>query len=123
MTKQTDRPDDTCCEGCFGMVYIPELDRRFIVCNNPRAFDFGHVLDARHSCQGFSIQDPEDRAKFAVGDTVKVFRLDDGGLTSKDLIGLVGQVEEVDRLPNGEFNYYVDGHYMHEGELEIVKRK
>jgi len=60
MTKQADQLQDTCCEGCFGMTYIPELDRRFILCNNPRSDHYGHVLDSRHSCQEFGIQAPDD---------------------------------------------------------------
>jgi len=60
MTKRTDRPEDTCCEGCFGMTWIPELDRRFILCNNPRSDHYGHVVDARHSCQDFGLQPPVD---------------------------------------------------------------
>lgn len=60
MTKQTDRPDDTCCEGCFGMTWIPELDRRFILCNNPRSDHYGHVVDSRHSCQGFGLEPPAE---------------------------------------------------------------
>ena len=58
------------------------------------------------------------KAKFRVGQKVKVVRLMDT-ISSRDLISLVGSVEEVDSLPNGEYNYYVDGHYMHEGELEL----
>ena len=56
-------------------------------------------------------------AKFKVGDQVKVFQLLDS-FTSRELIGLVGTVREVDPLANGHFNYYVDSHYMHEEELE-----
>ncbi len=55
--------------------------------------------------------------KFYQGDMVKVFRLD-GETTSKEMIGFIGTIREVDPLPNGEYNYEVDGHYMHEGELE-----
>ena len=122
MTKKMDRPDDTCCEGCFGMAWIPELDRRFILCNNPRSDHYGHIVDARHSCGEFGLQAPEWRAKYSIGDTVKIGRLDDP-IANPDLIGLVGKIEEVDPLPNGEYNYYVDGHYMHEGELENVEKE
>ena len=59
MTKQVDQPQDTCCEGCFGMTWIPELDRRFILCNNPQSDHYGHVLDSRHSCQDFGVEAPE----------------------------------------------------------------
>ena len=121
MTKKMDRPDDTCCEGCFGMTWIPELDRRFILCDNPRSDHYGHIVDSRHSCQEFGLQAPEE-GKFSAGDTVRIFRLDDE-LTLPELIGVVGQIEEVDPLPNGEFNYYVNGHYMHEGELENVEKE
>lgn len=56
-------------------------------------------------------------AKFKVGDKVKVVRLLDE-MTNRKLIGMVGTIEEIDPLPTGDFNYYVDGHYMHEEELE-----
>jgi len=56
--------------------------------------------------------------KFQEGDSVKIVRLLDE-TTSKELIGESGVVREIDDLPNGEFNYYVDGHYMHEDELEL----
>lgn len=59
MTKREDRPEDTCCEGCFGQTYIPELSRGFILCSNPRSEDYGHVLDAHHSCGEFAIEAPE----------------------------------------------------------------
>lgn len=59
MTKEAGRPGNCCCEGCFGMVYIPELDRRFILCNNPRSDHYGHILDARHACGEFAIEAPE----------------------------------------------------------------
>lgn len=55
--------------------------------------------------------------KYSPGDLVKVVRIDNG-ITSKDLLGLVGTVREVEQLDNGENNYYVDGHYMHETEIE-----
>ena len=58
-------------------------------------------------------------AKFQVGQKVKVVLLLDD-FSSRDLIGLEGTIEEVDPLPNGDYNYYVDGHYMHEGELELL---
>lgn len=60
MTKKSDRPEDTCCEGCFGFVYLAELGRRFILCINPRSDHYGHVLDARHSCQEFGLVAPDD---------------------------------------------------------------
>jgi hypothetical protein len=59
------------------------------------------------------------KPKFQVGDQVKIVRLLDE-TTRKTLIGKVGFIEEVDPLANGEYNYYVSGHYMHEGELEGV---
>jgi hypothetical protein len=58
-------------------------------------------------------------AKFEVGDKVQVVRLLDQ-MTSKELIGFVGTIREIDSLPNGDFNYYIDDHYMHEGELEFA---
>jgi hypothetical protein len=63
----------------------------------------------------------EPRAKFSVGEKVMVVRLLDD-ITSRELIGMVGTIEEIDELPNGEFNYYVDGHYMHEEELVRIGR-
>ena len=59
-------------------------------------------------------------AKFQVGDKVKIVRLLDE-MTSRELIGKVGTIQEVEPLPNGETNYYVDGHYMHEAELEAAE--
>jgi len=47
------------------MTWIPELDRRFILCNNPRSDHYGHVLDARHSCQDFGLQPPVDNVDLA----------------------------------------------------------
>ena len=58
-------------------------------------------------------------AKFEVGDRVKIVRLLDEA-TNKDLIGHIGTIKEVEPLPNGQTNYYVDTYYMHEGELEKV---
>ncbi len=57
-------------------------------------------------------------AKFSVGDKVKVVKLLDD-ITNRDLIGMIGTIEEIDELI-GQVNYYVDGHYMHEQELEKV---
>lgn len=59
-------------------------------------------------------------AKFKIGQRVKIVRLLDE-MTSRDLIGKVGTIVEVEPLPNGETNYFVDGHYMHEAELESVE--
>ncbi len=58
-------------------------------------------------------------AKFVVGDRVKIIKLLDE-MTNRDLIGHEGRIQEVDPLPNGEYNYYVDDHYMHEAELVKV---
>jgi len=58
--------------------------------------------------------------KFSVGDKVRVVRLLDN-ITSRDLIGKSGIIEEIEKLPNGQVNYYISGHhYMHEEELEKV---
>lgn len=59
-------------------------------------------------------------AKFSIGQRVKVITILDN-ITSKELIGMIGVINVVDPLPNGEFNYWVDNHYMHEQELELVK--
>lgn len=59
-------------------------------------------------------------AKFKVGDKVKIVRLLDD-MTSRELIGKFGVVQELDPLPNGETNYYISGHYMHEAELEVIE--
>ncbi len=61
----------------------------------------------------------EKTPKFKEGDKVKIIKLLDE-MTSRDLIGKVSTIQEVDPLPNGDFNYYVDGHYMHEAELEAA---
>jgi len=57
--------------------------------------------------------------KFQPGDRVKVVRLLDE-MTSRELIGKRGTIEEVDELPNGDYNYTLtDGTYVHEEELEL----
>lgn len=56
---------------------------------------------------------------FTVGARVKIVRILDN-MTNKELIGTVGTVQEIDPLANGAFNYDVNGHYMHEEELEAV---
>lgn len=62
---------------------------------------------------------PEYEAKFQLGDRVRVVQLLDM-VSSQDLIGKEGTIREVDPLPNGHYNYYMDGHYMHEEELESI---
>lgn len=57
--------------------------------------------------------------KFNVGDIVKVVKLLDE-TSSRDLIGMTGTIREIDPLPNGDYNYDVDGHYIHEEELEAA---
>ena len=57
--------------------------------------------------------------KFSVGEKVKVVRLLDN-ITDRRLIGMIGIVEEIEELPNGQVNYYINGHYVHEEELEKV---
>jgi hypothetical protein len=57
------------------------------------------------------------KPKYLPGNIVKIKRIDDA-LTSPGLVGFVGTVGEVEQLANGQYNYDVDGHYMHEGELE-----
>lgn len=57
--------------------------------------------------------------KFTIGTRVKIVRILDD-MTSKDLVGTVGTVREIDPLSNGDFNYDVDGHYIHEEELESI---
>lgn len=59
MTKVNDRPENSSCDACSGMQWIPELDRRFILCINVWSDHFGHVLDCRHSCQDFEIDPPD----------------------------------------------------------------
>jgi len=60
--------------------------------------------------------------KFNIGDIVVIVKLLDD-FTDKELIGKVSTVEEIDELPNGNFNYYVGGHYMHEEELRLLTIK
>jgi len=61
--------------------------------------------------------------RFKVGDPVTIARLMDT-MTSKELIGHVGVIDEVETLFNGDYNYEMkckcDGgsHYVHEEELE-----
>ena len=79
-------------------------------------------------CDG-SMLAPEVRlivkARFNPGDTVKVVKILDT-MTTMDLIGHVGVIDEVEPLFNNDFNYEIkcrcDGghHYMHEEELELV---
>jgi len=59
-------------------------------------------------------------AKFFIGERVKIVKLLDD-ITNRKLIGVVGVIEGIDELPNGQVNYYVGSHYMHEQELEAVK--
>jgi hypothetical protein len=57
--------------------------------------------------------------KFHPGDIVKIVRLLDT-TTKRELIGMRGIIEEVDELPNGDYNYFLaDGTYVHEEELEL----
>ena len=58
-------------------------------------------------------------AKFQVGEKVKIVLLLDE-ITNRDLIGHVGVIRRIDSMPNGETNYYVDDHCMHEAELEAT---
>lgn len=67
-----------------------------------------HPLDVKFLGKG---------AKFKVGEQVQVTCILDE-MTSKDLVGFVGTIREVDPLANGAYNYDVDGHYMHEEELQ-----
>ena len=56
--------------------------------------------------------------KFYEGDPVKIMCIID--MTSKELIGKRSIIEEVDDLPNGDYNYTLaDGTYIHEEELEF----
>lgn len=57
------------------------------------------------------------KPKFKMGQRVKIVRLLDA-TTTRELIGKEGNITEIDPLANGEFNYRVGDHYMHEGELE-----
>jgi len=59
-------------------------------------------------------------AKFAVGQRVRIVLLLDS-MSSRNLVGMEGIIKEMEPLPNGDYNYWVDGHYMHEGELELVE--
>ena len=57
--------------------------------------------------------------KFYEGDPVKIMCIIDD-MTSKELIGKRSIIEEVDDLPNGDYNYTLaDGTYIHEEELEF----
>lgn len=64
---------------------------------------------------------------FKIGSRVKIVRLLDMDRTgaywsSPELIGMIGEIREVEELCNGEINYYMRSalgeHYVHEGELE-----
>lgn len=72
-----------------------------------------------HQSHGSKVPDLPRPPKFNVGEKVKCVKVL-GTMTSPDLVGLVGTVREVDPLPNGDYNYDVDGHYMHEEELEAA---
>jgi hypothetical protein len=61
-------------------------------------------------------------SKFRVGDRVRIVKLLDS-ITSRALIGKTGIIREIDPLPNGETNYYMGDHYMHEAELEHYPNK
>jgi len=60
-------------------------------------------------------------AKYKIGDSVKIVKIMDD-FTSKDLMGKVGRIEDIEELPNGHTNYWVDGHYMHEEELSQAQK-
>lgn len=60
------------------------------------------------------------KPRFTVGQRVKIVRILDN-ITTREIIGYEGIITEVEKLPNGDFNYYVDNLYMHEEELEVVE--
>lgn len=65
---------------------------------------------------GGKVPDLPAPPKFQVGDKVKVVRILDT-ITTPDLLGFTGTVREIDPLPNGHYNYDVDGHYLNEEML------
>jgi hypothetical protein len=73
-----------------------------------------HQWQVDHGCK---VPDLPTEALFKVGDRVKVVRILDS-ITTPDLLGFTGTVREVDPLPNGHYNYDVDGHYLNEEMLE-----
>jgi hypothetical protein len=68
---------------------------------------------------GSKVPDLPTEALFKIGDTVKVVRVLDS-ITTPDLLGFTGTVREIDPLPNGHYNYDVDGHYLNEEMLEAA---
>lgn len=74
--------------------------------------------------RNFSRYDPQRRwkgPKFKVGDRVRIQRIMvSDSLTSFGLLGVTGTVEEIDYLPNGEYNYDVGGKYLNEYMLELA---
>ncbi len=71
MTKKLEQPENTCCEGCFGMVYAPELGRRFVQCHNPRSDHYGHIVDGViHSCPEWLQTAPQDELWITHGPVV-----------------------------------------------------
>jgi hypothetical protein len=59
------------------------------------------------------------KPKFKTGEAARIYRLLDN-MSSRDLIGRVGKIEEIDELANGCFNYILNGHLVHEEELSRV---
>lgn len=68
---------------------------------------------------GGKVPDLPTEAKFKIGDRVKVVKILDS-ITTPDLLGFTGTVREVEPLPNGHYNYDVDGHYLNEEMLEAA---
>lgn len=101
----------------------PERDARF------EAY-LSHTFDCR-ACERFTFERacqvinrrrlprPPKRPRFDVGQRVRVVAILDA-ITSTDLLGFEGTVEEIDELPGDQFNYTVDGRYLNEQMLAAV---
>jgi hypothetical protein len=62
------------------------------------------------------------KPRFKIGQQVKVHRMivQYNDREVPKLLGFTGTVDEIEELPNGEFNYDVSGHYLNEYMLEPV---
>lgn len=67
--------------------------------------------------QKAKVPDLPREPKFQLGDKVRIVRLLDD-MTSPSIIGTVDTINEIEPLANGDYNYYVGTHYVHEEELE-----
>jgi hypothetical protein len=89
-------------------IYREALDA-FYVCNNRNFVP-----------KNYNRRTAAPQPKFRLGQKVMVVRLMLGTIDRSGLLGFTGTVQEVEDLPNGEFNYEVDECYLNEYMLELA---